>query len=222
MPEQNRLLGDLPSQAFTRVRNECELVELATGDVLYEPGERIRDVYFPTQSIVSLVAKAAGDASLEVALVGDEGMVGIPLLLGADSKSLRVLVQRSGAAWRMKAETFKRMTYAQQALRHALNRYVLLRLAQVAQNAVCANAHQIEARLARRLLMMQDRSHSDYIPVTQESLAKMLGVRRSSVTTIAGTFQERKFIQYSRGILTVVDRKGLESLSCKCYPMAAA
>src|ERR1700691_6806530 len=134
MPVQNRLLADLPSNAFDSIRNECELVELATGDVLYEAGERIREVYFPTQSVVSLVAKAAADALLEVALVSDEGMIGIPLLLGSDRKPLRVLVQKSGPAWRMKAETFKRMTDTQQALRDALNEYALLRLAQVAQN----------------------------------------------------------------------------------------
>ena len=114
MPVQNRLLADLPSNAFDSIRNECELVELATGDVLYEAGERIREVYFPTQSVVSLVAKAAADALLEVALVSDEGMIGIPLLLGSDRKPLRVLVQKSGPAWRMKAETFKRMTDTQQ------------------------------------------------------------------------------------------------------------
>ena len=221
MPGQNRLLGGLPRTAFTRVCSECELIELTRDDVLYEPGERIRDVYFPTQSVVSLVAKAARNASLEVALVGDEGMIGIPLLLGADSKSLRVIVQKSGPAWRMKARTFMRLTQTQPALRHALNKYALLRLAQVAQNAICANAHRVEARLARRLLMMQDRSHSDRLIVTQESLARMLGVRRASVTLIAIAFQQKKLIRYSRGILKVLDRKGLESLSCDCYATAA-
>jgi CRP-like cAMP-binding protein len=220
-PGQNRLLG-VPGEAFTRVCGECELVELTKGHVLYEPGERIRDVYFPTQSVISLVAKAAGHASLEVALVSDEGMVGIPLLLGADSKPLRALVQKSGAAWRIKADAFKRMTDTQRDFRHALNKYALLRLAQVGQNAVCANAHHVEARLARRILMMQDRFHSNELAATQQSLANMLGVRRSSVTVIAGTFQEKKLIQYSRGVLTVLDRKGLETLSCGCYRMAAA
>jgi CRP-like cAMP-binding protein len=187
------------------------------GDVLYEPGERIRDVYFPTQSVVSLVAKAGGDASLEVALVSDEGMIGIPLLLGGDSKPLRVLVQSSGTAWRMQAETFKRMTDTQQALREALNKYALARLAQVAQNAICANAHSTEARLARRLLMMQDRSHSDEIRATQDSLASMLGVRRTTVTLLAISFQQRNIIQYVRGTVTVLDRSGLKKISCECY-----
>jgi CRP-like cAMP-binding protein len=217
MPVHNRLLGDLSGRAFTRIRNECEVIDLMAGDVLYEPGERIRDVYFPTQSVVSLVAKAGGDASLEVALVSDEGMIGIPLLLGGDSKPLRVLVQSSGTAWRMQAETFRRMTDTQRALREALNKYALARLAQVAQNAICANAHSTEARLARRLLMIQDRSHSDEIRATQDSLASMLGVRRTTVTLLAISFQQRNIIQYVRGTLTVLDRSGLKRISCECY-----
>jgi CRP-like cAMP-binding protein len=217
MPVQNRLLADLPSNAFNSIRNECELVELATGDVLYEAGERIREVYFPTQSVVSLVAKAAADALLEVALVSDEGMIGIPLLLGSDRKPLRVLVQKSGPAWRMKAETFKRMTDTQQALRDALNEYALLRLAQVAQNAICANIHRIEARLARRLLMMQDRSYSDQFPATHASLANMLGERRSIVALVTLTFEQKHLIDHQSDTITILDRKGLEILTCECY-----
>jgi len=220
MPVQNRLLAELPSTAFNSIRNECELVDLTTGDVLYEPGERIHDVYFPTQSIVSLVAKAAADALLEVALVSDEGMIGIPLLLGADSEPLRVLVQRSGPAWRMNAETFKRMTDTQRALREALNQYALSRLAQVEQNAICANIHRIEARLARRLLTMHDRSYSDQFAATHESLASMLGVRRSIVALVAVTFEQKNLIEYRIGTITILDRKGLETLSCECYSAA--
>jgi CRP-like cAMP-binding protein len=217
MPVENRLLGALPRKTFESVRTECEFVELRTGDVLGEPGARIREVYFPTESFVSLVAKAAGGASLEVALVGHEGMVGIQLLLGADTNSLRVLVQRSGCAWRMRAETFKRMTDTIPLLRHALNQYALLRLAQVAQNAICASAHQIEARLARRLLMMRDRSHSDQFHATQESLASMLGVRRSSVCVAAKRFQRNNLIEYNRGTPITFNRQGLEKISCECY-----
>lgn len=219
MPVQNRLLADLPSSAFNSIRNECELVELTTGDVLYEAGERIRDVYFPTQSILSLVAKAATNA-LEVALVSDDGMIGIPLLLGADRKPLRVLVQRSGPAWRMKAETFKRMTDTQQALRESLNRYALLRLAQIAQNAVCSKFHPIAARLARRLLTMHDRSYANPFPTTYASLATMLGERGSIVTLAGVRFEEHNLIDYESGIITILDRKGLETLSCECYRTA--
>jgi CRP-like cAMP-binding protein len=155
-PVRNRLLEALPTKAFKRLLTACELVEINLGDILSEPGERIRDVYFPTDSFVSLVARVAGDLSLEVALVGNEGMVGIPLMLGAYTKSLRVLVQQSGKAWRIKAETFKRMTDTDGSLRRELTKYVVSRLTQIGQNAICANAHSIEARLARRLLMMQD------------------------------------------------------------------
>jgi CRP-like cAMP-binding protein len=219
MPVQNRLLADLPSKAFDSIRNECELVELMTGDVLYEAGERIDAVYFPTQSVVSLVAKAT-DALLEVALVSDEGMIGMPLLLGADRKPLRVLVQKSGPAWRMKAETFRRMTDTHQALRDALNRYALLRLAQVAQNTICANIHRIEARLARRLLTMQDRSYSNQFPATHASLANMLGERLSILTLVALTFEQKSLIDYDAGTIVILDRKGLVTLSCECYSAA--
>jgi CRP-like cAMP-binding protein len=220
-PVQNRLLADLPSNTINSIRNECELVELTTGDVLYEPGERIREVYFPTQSVVSLVAKAAEDALLEVALVSDDGMIGVPLLFGADSKPLRVLVQSSGPALRIKAETFKRMTDAQQALREKLNEYALLRLAQIEKNAICANSHPIEARLARRLLTMQDRSSSVKFPATQATLANMLGVRRSVVTLVAVTFEQKHLIDYDEGTITILDRNGLENLACDCYSAAA-
>ena len=164
--------------------------------------------------------KAAADALLEVALVSDEGMIGIPLLLGADSEPLRVLVQRSGPAWRMNAETFKRMTDTQRALREALNQYALSRLAQVEQNAICANIHRIEARLARRLLTMHDRSYSDQFAATHESLASMLGVRRSIVALVAVTFEQKNLIEYRIGTITILDRKGLETLSCECYSAA--
>jgi CRP-like cAMP-binding protein len=220
MAVQNCLLADMPSNTFNSIRNECEVVKLTAGDILYEAGERIHDVYFPTQSVVSLVAKAAADALLEVALVSDEGMIGIPLLLGADTKPLRVVVQSSGPAWRMKAETFKRMTDTQRALRETLHQYALLRFAQVAQNAICANTHRIEARLARRLLTMQDRSYSDHFPATYASLATLLGVRRSIVTLVTVTFEQKNLIEYQTGTITILDRKGLEILSCDCYSAA--
>lgn len=138
------------------------------------------------------------------------------VLISPQSIGRRVLVQKSGTAWRIGAATFKRMTGIQWELRRELNKYALMRLAQVAQNAVCANAHKIEARLARRILMMHGRFRSSEISATHESLANMLGVRHSSVTVAAGTFQEKKIIQYRRGVLTALDRKGLKALSCAC------
>ncbi len=221
MPVQNCLLEELPSRTFKSVCAESRLVELTNGDVVCEPGERIRDVYFPTESFLSLVG-VAWDACLEIVLVGDEGMVGVPLLLGADTKPQRVLVQGSGKAWCMKAEIFKRMIDKNRSLRRELHKYVLFRLAQLEQNAICARVHQVEARLARRLLMMQDRSHSDQFRATQESLASMLGVRRASVTCVAVTFQRKNLVQYRKGTLTVLDRKGLKRISCECYSAARA
>jgi CRP-like cAMP-binding protein len=144
-------------------------------------------------------------------------MVGLPLLLGANTKSLQVLVQKSGEAWCMRAAIFKRMADTNRPWRRALNNYACLRLAQSTQNAVCVSAHPLEARLGRRLLMMQDRSHSDVFHATQKSLASMLGVRRSTVTFLSITLQQKKLIKYTRGNLTVLDRKGLEAVSCECY-----
>lgn len=217
MSLQNHLLQGLPSKALTSFRAECQVAQLTAGDVLLESDERIRDVYFPTQSIVSLVAKTSDGATLEVLLVGDEGMIGLPLLFGDNRKHFQVLVQKSGTALRMKAKTFTRMANTDRAWRAKLTEYALLRLAQLGQNAICANTHQIDARLARRLLMMRDRSHSDQFYATQESLASMLGVRRSSVTIVAVRFQKEHFIEYSRGTITVLDQEGLERTSCECY-----
>lgn len=219
-PVANRLLEALPSGALVGIRSECELVELTRGDVLCEPGDRIRDVYFPAGSFVSLIARAADTADLEVALVGSEGMVGIPLLLGADTKPWRVLVQGSGHAWRMSAEIFRGKLAGNPQLHRELSSYVSSRLAQLAQNALCSCSHSLEARLARRLLMTQDRAHADDFHATQEMLAKMLGVRRSSVTCAAAALRDKKIIRYRRGSITVLDRVGLENVSCGCHQIA--
>lgn len=216
----NALLKALPRKTLQRVRRECELVELSRGDVLGEPGERIRHAYFPVGAFISLVAKSEGNASLEVALVGDEGMVGIPLILGVDTERLRVVVQGSGKAWRMKAVSFQRVQAANLQLQRRLSIYVTSRLAQLAQNAACSRFHLLEARLARRLLMTQDRAHSDHFHITQEVLAEMLGVRRSGITCAAIPLQRKELIRYHRGDMTVLDRPGLESIACECYQSA--
>jgi CRP-like cAMP-binding protein len=217
VPVQNRLLEELPGRASKSVRNACELVELKSGEVLSTPGEPIRDVYFPTQSIVSLVAKVTGNATLEVALVGHEGMVGLPFLVGADTEPLLAIVQRSGEAWRMQAEPFKCLMHKYTPLRRALIKYAFVRLSQLAQNAACAKTHALAARLARRLLTMEDRSPSRYFHSTHESLASMLGVRRTTVSLLAISLQQKNVIQYRRGTLAILDRKALEALSCECY-----
>ena len=215
----NRLLGDLPHRARQDIRQECELVDLAFGDVLHDRGQRIRDVYFPTGSFIALAATVDGHASLDVALVGSEGMLGWPLVMGVEISPLRARVLGSGGAWRMQAGHFRRVLATTPSLRQRLDLYLNLQLAQFAQTSVCTCFHMLEARLAYWLLMTHDRAHSDHFHLTHALLAGMLGVRRSGVTTAAGSLQGRQLIRYSRGDITILDREGLERASCECYRM---
>jgi len=213
----NRLLARLPAKDRKPLIARCEEVELSFGQVLDEPGNRIGHVYFPIDSYVSLVTKAAGEASLEVGLVGDEGMHGISLVLGIEVSPLHALVQGAGPAFRMTANAFRRECAARPALHRALNRYLYVLMSQLAQSAACTRYHLIEARLARWMLMTQDRAHADTFSVTHEFLAWMLGVRRVGVTGAASTLQRKRLISYSRGVVTVLNRRGLEAASCPCY-----
>ena len=195
----------------------CEPVELAFADVLSEPGDRIRHVYFPREAFVSLAAPADGRGSLEVGLIGNEGMLGIPLILGIDVSPLRALVRGSGGALRMDAASFSRELARSFALQRGLNRYLYALMAQFAQTVACTRFHLLDARLARWLLMTHDRAHSDVFHLTHEFLADMLGVRRVGVTKAASALQRKNLIRYKRGHITIVDRGGLEALSCGCY-----
>ena len=216
-PEVNDLLQALPAGALRRMMAGCEPVELAFADVLYTPAERISHVYFPTTSFISLIMPIDASASLEVGLVGNEGMFGIPLVLGIDVSPVRAVVQGAGSALRMDAASFCRELGRNEALHREIDRYVFVHLSQLAQTAACTRFHVVEARLARWLLMTQDRAHADNFRVTQEFLALMLGVRRVGVTKAASSLQRRRLIRYSRGDMTVLDRRGLKAASCGCY-----
>lgn len=217
MPIVNRLLESLPRNARDGFLASCEPVSLLLGTVLCERGRSYRHVYFPLGGFMSLVATVGRHPPLEIALIGNEGMLGATLVLGVNTARLQGVVQGAGTAWRMPASRFRRALRETPALRDVIRRYLYVVLAQLSQSSACTRFHETEARLARWLLMTHDRAHADSFLLTHQYLADMLGVRRSAVTIAAGALQRRRLIRYSRGRIVVVDRKGLEAASCECY-----
>jgi CRP-like cAMP-binding protein len=214
---ENHLLAALPQAARKRLLALCEPVDLVLADVLCEPGQTCRHAYFPTDSFVSLIAQVDGQHSLEVGMAGREGMLGVQLALGVSSQPLKALVQGAGGAWRVSAVALREELARSAPLQQRLLRYVSVLMAQRATASACLRFHEISPRLARWLLMSQDRAHADEFPMTQEFLASMLGVRRVGVTTAAGDLQRRGLIHYHRGDMTVLDRPGLMAAACSCY-----
>jgi len=214
---ENSLLAAVPDKDYRCLRAALEPVTLTFGEVLYEPGQTIHHIYFPGASLVSLLTLADGHLALEVGLIGREGMVGVPLVLGHNASSVRALVQGSGTAMRMTAARFRKEFQASSPLQRELYSYTHTLMAQISQTAACNRFHVVEERLARWLLMTHDRVKSDRFHMTHEFLGHMLGVRRVGVTKAAQALQERKLIRYSRGDITMLDRRGLEVAACGCY-----
>lgn len=216
-PTVNRLIELLPRKDRVRLLALCDPVALELSDVLCEPGKPVRHVYFPTGSFISLVAASKGSPGVEVGMIGSEGMLGAHMVLGVNTSPLHALVQGPGPALRIGAAAFKIELARNAALQRSLYRYVYVLMSQLATSATCLRFHKIGPRLARWLLMSQDRAHRKNFHVTQEFLAYMLGVRRVGITTAAGDLQRAGLIEYHRGEITVIDRRGLEAAACTCY-----
>lgn len=217
IPVVNRLLNDLPHTVRNKILRHCEMVDIVFGEVLCEPDQPVDYIYFPVTGFISLVTTLSDHEPLEMGLIGNEGMLGVTLILNVDIAPMRAVVQGSGTALRMTAQHFKIALQDNDSLQDTLHHYLYILMAQLSQTAACTHFHEIEPRLARWLLMTHDRAHADHFHLTHEYLANMLGVRRSGITIAAGALQQRKLIHYTRGEIRILDRKGLEAASCECY-----
>lgn len=216
-PRHNRLLAALATEEYERLLPNLELVTMPLGHVLYESGSELRHVYFPTTSIVSLLYVMLDGASAEIAVVGNDGLIGVALFMGGETMPNRAVVQSAGHAYRLKGQLLKEEFNRSGELQHLLLRYTQALLTQMAQTAVCNRHHSLDQQLCRWLLLSLDRLPSDELIMTQELIANMLGVRREGVTEAAGNLQKSGLIKYSRGRIKVLDRAGLEARVCECY-----
>jgi len=215
-PAGNGLLATLPRKDRLQFIAGCDEIDVVPYDVLFEAGGRMQHAYFPTAGFISLVAPIDGTSCLEVGLIGYEGMIGTPLVLGVATSPLRAVVQGAGSCLRMDAALFRREC-RNPPLQATLDRYLCVRMTQLANAAACTRYHVVEARLARWLLMTRDRARSSSFHITHEFLAQLLGVRRVGVTKAATSLQKRRLIRYNRGNITILDRRGLGAASCGCY-----
>jgi len=218
---KNLILKALSSKEYRIISAHLKPVMLVKGSVLYEVAERITDVYFPEDAIISYLSGTAEGESLEVSVIGNEAVVGIASLLG-ESTAFRAVVQIPGRAYSMKREVLRREFKRYEGLHRVLLHYTNALIVQVAQTAVCNKFHSVQNRFCRWLLMAHDRSADDTLPMTQEALARVLGNRRASVSVVAAAFQKKGAIRYSRGIIHILDRRHLEAASCECYEIISA
>jgi CRP-like cAMP-binding protein len=216
-PELNQLLAALPADVFARLERELKPVHLGLGQIIYEPGEALQHVYFPTTAIISLLYTMENGASAEMGLVGCDGLVGIAVFMGGDTTPNRAVVQCEGDAFRLELRFFREEFRRVGELHRALLLYTQALLTQMSQTAVCNRLHSIDQRLCRCLLLCHDRLQTDELIMTQELIANMLGVRREGVSVAAHRLQEAGLIHYRRGRITIVDRPGLERTVCECY-----
>jgi CRP-like cAMP-binding protein len=213
----NRILSSLPPNEQAHLFGALQPVTLGLGEVLYESGEQMEHIYFPTTSVVSLLYTMEDGSTAEMGLAGNDGLVGIALFLGGDTTPNRAVVQVAGGAFKMKAKTLRDEFARGGALQQVLLRYTQALITQISQTAVCNRLHPVEKRLCRWLLLCHDRVDSDELQMTQEFISNMLGGRRESVTVAAGHLQDAGLILYFRGQISILDRKGLEATTCECY-----
>jgi CRP-like cAMP-binding protein len=216
-PKQNHLLAALPAADYARLLPDLELIPMPLGWAVYESGGHLGYVYFPTTSIVSLLYVMEGGASAEIAITGNEGLVGISLFMGGESTPSRAVVQSAGNAYRLRARVLKREFALGGHLQHLALRFTQALITQMAQTAVCNRHHALDQQLCRWLLVSLDRLQGSELVMTQELIANMLGVRREGVTEAAGNLQAAGLIKYTRGRIRVLDRAGLEKRVCECY-----
>lgn len=216
-PNKNHLLASLPETEYDRIFPHLELIQMPLGEVIYESGEKLHYIYFPTDCIISLLYVMENGASAEIAVVGFEGAVGVALFMGGQTMPNRAVVQSAGYCYRIRQKQFMQEFDRHGALLHKLLKYTQALITQMAQTAVCNRHHSVDQQLCRWLLLSLDRLSSNELAMTQELIANMLGVRREGVTQAAGKLQEAGLIHYSRGHITVIDRKGLEARVCECY-----